>query len=380
MHASMQNKPAELMQKANPLLFSCSEEYPLDYEDLKRFLATNADPAGRDVRPLTYVNYVDMLLYQKNGQVDVDRKLACEFALYQVQRAQRLGRLTSGPGVPWEKLVQLEPFTKPWYESLIVLLESINATNVEGTWPAQPGHLNRTDLQADPSRAHDEAQLQELTSYVLSRAVQEDIDLKPVHMDEPVEFLKAAFNTVLESARKDPATQQNDDDAGLQTAVQDLQLANNFLTKQFENDHADYVQNIEKLQRTNKELQQKVLDYHSMLVKTEGTKVEVPKTESFKATKSRESGIQDASKVPQSNFQYTSPLMTGDLWLPGSPLSATSDNSVSSTSQSINVMRAEFKRMLTQTQRKYEKELQQERDAKTRLEQELNKYKDFEKI
>lgn len=357
-----------LMQRANPLLFSEEnyEEYPFEYRDLKRYLSANDDGENtprRNVKPCTHINYLDMLLYQQDDNVDLNRKLVCEYALFLVQRAQKSNKL---PQVDrfyrFQNLHGLEPFSSDWYQHVVVLLESINATNIESLLLQDPHQLkmleqmSRTDLQTrKPADASTAGAVQELTSYVVSRSVQRNIELKPLHMDDQVEFLKTAFNTILDNGAPARSMIGDDDDKqNLQTAVKDLQLANNFLTKQFENDHAYYVQNIEKLQRTNKELQQKVLDYHSNLVKAEQKSRENPKP-----------------RKTSSNFNYQSPVMTSEAWFPSSPVSPNSGNSSSSTSQSIGVIRSEFKKLLTETQRKHERELQLERESKLQLEKEL---------
>lgn len=365
-----------LMQCANPLLFSEGnyEEYPFEYQDLKRYLSTNDDGENtpcRNVKPFTHINYLDMLLYPNDGNFDLNRKLVCEYALFQVQRSERLNKLPQLDNFyQLENLKQLEPFTAKWYQFIIVLLESINATNIESLLLKGPHPLKMleqmtgTDLQTrTPTDSSTAGTLQELTSYVVSRAVQRNIELKPLHLDDQVEFLKTAFDTILDNGAPTRSMSHDDDKQNLQTAVNDLQLANTFLTKQFQNDHADYVQNIEKLQRTNKELQQKVLDYHSELVKSEQKLQEKEKLvkEMEDATSSNKS----------SNFNYASPVMTNEMWFPSSPASTNSNNSVSSASQSIGVMRTEFKKLLTETQRKHDRELQSERESRLKLEKEL---------
>lgn len=365
-----------LLQCANPLLFSQKnyEEYPFEYQDLKRYLGTNDDGENtprRNIKPFTHINYLDMLLYQNDGNFDLNRKLVSEYALFQVQRSKKLNKLPQlDDFYQLENLKQLQPFTAEWYRFILVLLESINATNIEplllkNSHPLKMlEQMSGTDLQTrTPTDSSTAGTLQDLTSYVVSRAVQRNIELKPLHLDDQVEFLKTAFNTILDS--ETPARNMNNDEnkQSLQTAVNDLQLANNFLTKQFRNDHAAYVQNIEKLQRTNKELQQKVLDYHSELVKSEQKLQEMEKT--IKEMEHSNAGNRS------SNFNYTSPVMTSEMWFPGSPASASSGNSISSSSQSIGVMRTEFKKLLTETQRKHDRELQLERESKLELQKEL---------
>ncbi|QLL32688.1 hypothetical protein HG536_0D02100 [Torulaspora globosa] len=363
-----------LMERASPMLFSREryEEYPMEYAELKHYLTSNGieDFPKRQSKPYTHVDYLDYLLYRDDetgSTIDLNKKLLCEYALYQVQSQKRseVGSITMA------KLMSLEPRSLEWYDCLTTLLETTNATNLDipllqgsdGSGTSSPGKgqeksegVNRSNTIIKKNR-----ELQELTSFVLSNAIKKGIELRPVNMDNPLEFLKNAIETIIASSsqpRKEDSDPQMD---SLETAFKDLQLAHSFLTKQFENDRNEYLQNIEILQRTNKELQQKLLDYHSDLSQVENRLQETERE--------LEENNKRASQPQRKSFGITSPLFSGDAWNEPSPGSAKSFNSTNA--HSITIMRTEFKRLLVESQRRYEKELQEERDARLRLEKEL---------
>lgn len=366
-----------LMERANPMLFSREryEEYPTEYAELKHYLTSNGieNFPKRHSKLYTDVDYLDYLLYRDDetgSTIDLNKKLLCEYALYQIQSQKRLdlGSITM------ERLLGLEPQSLEWYECLTTLLETVNGTNLdipllqEGNWSTNGlpskgqkkfGGLNRSNTMIKKN-----SDLQELTSFVLSNAIKKGIELKPVNMDNPLEFLKNAIETMLTSSSQQ--TQKEDPNlqvSSLETAFKDLQLAHSFLTKQFENDRNEYLQNMEIMQRTNKELQQKLLDYHSDLSQAEN---KLQKTERQLEENNKRESLQK-----RKSFGISSPIFSGDTWNLPSPGSAKSLNSNANNAHSITIMRTEFKRLLVESQRKYEKELQEERDARLKLEKEL---------
>lgn len=199
-------KGLELMERANPWLFSedSYEEYPTKYEDLKQYLSNDLDTnlPYRNSRPYTHVDYLDFLLYKKdqNGSlIDVDKKLLCEYALYQVQSHQRNGKLKDVSAKTLQQLLDIQPQSAEWYESLLVLLESTNATKVDAPLfdigkTSTKKNPNSKGLQRSNTTIRTNGALQELTSFVLSNAVKKGVELQPVNMDSPVEFLKNAID------------------------------------------------------------------------------------------------------------------------------------------------------------------------------------------
>lgn len=379
----------KLMERANPLLFSQEsyEEYPIEYDELKHYLANDGDeePPHRNSSLYKNVDYLDFFLYKNDDNhasgIDLERKLVCEYALYQVQMQQRSGKLREGWPIALKEIIKLEPQSVEWYECLLVLLESINATKIDTsifdtgiTNMNSAKKVNERGLHRNNTSIRTNNSLQELTSCILSNAIKKGIELKPVNMDNPVEFLKNAIETILASSQ--PNSQISAHNAAeediilqkeeLETAFKDLQLAHNFLTKQFEHDRAEYIQNIEQLQRTNKELQQKLLNYHSDLSQAESKLQEKERVyKQLEETSKR-------SSLRTKNYDLTSPIFSGEIWNAVSPGSAKSANSTANNSHSITIMRTEFKRMLTDTQRKYEKEIQEERESRIILEAELS--------
>lgn len=359
-----------LMVRASPMLFSREryEEYPMEYAELKHYLTSNGieEFPRRQPKPYTHVDYLDYLLYRDDetgSTIDLNKKLLCEYALYQVQSHRGIEG-----SVTMEKLMSLEPRSLEWYECVTSLLETINATNLDipllqgsdGT--SSPGKERPEGVQRSNTIIKKNRELQELTSFVLSNAIKKGIELKPVNMDNPLEFLKNAIETIIASSSQ-PQKEEDPQMDSLETAFKDLQLAHSFLTKQFENDRNEYLQNIEILQRTNKELQQKLLDYHSDLSQAEN---KLQETE-----RELEENNKRASQPQRKSFNITSPILSGDAWNEPSPGSAKSFNSAATNAHSITIMRTEFKRLLVESQRRYEKELQEERDARLKLEKEL---------
>lgn len=256
---------------------------------------------------------------------------------------------------------------------------------------------NISEIVSPTSYNHNSDSIQEITSYLLSSTISHGIELKPKgEMNDSMEFLKNCMVSLIDMAvdkrqqgnGKNIVTDQNKDDnttasdkdnvndkrykelesklAEMNTAFKDLQLAHNFLTKQYENDHNDSLKDIEKLTRTNKELQEKLLSYHSNLAKRENKDIESDKKEF------------DGNSVfhsPTKNFSSPA-LGHTESWTPQTPISSgdrpNSNYSNQLNSPSLSMMKSEFKRLLTETQRKYEKEITQERQMRKQLQNELN--------
>lgn len=150
----------------------------------------------------------------------------------------------------------------------------------------------------------------------------------------------------------------------LETAFEDLQLAHSFLTKQFEKDRAEHIQNVEQLQNTNKELHQKILECHSNLSQSE-TKLQEMDIE-VKRLKESSSLENDFVR----NIDLSSPVPSPiNLLNPESPTLSNGNG------HSFSIMKMEFKRMLAESQRKYEREIQEERESRMHVEKELEAFK-----
>ncbi|CAI4060436.1 hypothetical protein N7582_001617 [Saccharomyces uvarum] len=397
----MQKFDLELSRKANPLLFSPEryEEYPLKYDELKEYLfSQNPSHPHHNNRPYTSVDYFDYLLYTSKSdksEIDLDKKLVSEFALYYVQKNRR----NSDELAPTlNDLLKLEPGSKEWYELMLEILESINTTGMNqlarenknsfpnskrarsSTNTAGTDNFSKSSNRAADATDDTKEVLQELTSFLMSNSIQKGIDIKPIPLDDPVNFLKNGINSILntcvnlEKTTPLPSTSLNasaDQEKNtsnkleeLETAFSDLQLAHNFITKQFENDRAEYVQDIEKLTRTNRELQDRLLNYHSNLNKTE------KKVYDLEQTNKELEEANNKLHSNRSNFSISSPVSSPATWDPASPSSIGSPTG-GSGSRSLSIMTGEFKKVLTSTQRKYERELSEEREHRYKLEKEL---------
>lgn len=375
------------------------EEYPLKYDELKQYLLSqNPSHPHHNSRPYTSIDYFDYLLYRNKNdesEIDLDKKLVSEFALYYVQK-ERMNSDDISPTL--KELLKLHPGSSEWYEMMLRVLESINTTGIDqltkennNNFPNSKRVRSSTNMggkdKFNNSANHiDNADndkneiLQELTSFLMSNSIQKGIDIKPIPLDDPVKFLKNGINSILdtcvslEKTTSSPLTSPNaaaiqEEDSSkkleeLETAFSDLQLAHNFLTKQFENDRAEYVQDIEKLTRTNRELQDKLLNYHSNLSKTEKKLCDL---EQVNKELEKTNNKLNSNKY---NFSISSPASSPITWDPSSPSSIGSPTS-GSGSRSLSIMTSEFKKVLTNTQRKYEKELSDEREHRYKLEREL---------
>ncbi|CAI4038619.1 hypothetical protein SMKI_05G2310 [Saccharomyces mikatae IFO 1815] len=397
----MQKFDLELSRRANPLLFSPEryEEYPLKYDELKQYLLSqNPSHPHHNNRPYTSIDYFDYLLYRNkndDSEIDLDRKLVSEFALYYVQK-EHLNSDDSDP--TFNELLRLQPCSTEWYEMMLKILQSLNTTGINQLTKENNNHflhtkrvrssttLGGTDKLNSSSNHNGHANddknevLQELTSFLMSNSIQKGIDIKPIPLDDPVKFLKNGINSILDTCVNlekttssthtslNVAAIQEEDSCKkveeLETAFSDLQLAHNFLTKQFENDRAEYVQDIEKLTRTNRELQDKLLNYHSNLSKTE------KKLHDLEQTNKELEKVSNKLNSNKHNISISSPVSSPVTWGPSSPSSVGSPTS-GSGSRSLSIMTSEFKKVLTSTQRKYEKELSDEREHRCRLEREL---------
>ncbi|KAG0659105.1 hypothetical protein C6P45_001902 [Maudiozyma exigua] len=436
-----------LMYKANPLLFSPEryDQYPLDHEELMHYL-TSALSSGAAVcpRPVTATDEFDYLLYRDdatsssrtsanvdhltgkntmlsgsvtggssssgNIELDLDKKLACEFAIYQTHirsksQQKKSKNRDSKATIPkdFNHLLQMKIGSDEWFEEMLYLLESINATNIDlgslsgmsiaskdeksinGASASYSG--NKTDNVFNND--NNDTSMQETISYILSNSIKNGVDIKPQFKNikddlyngnsSEKEYLRNIIDSVIEMAKnnrdneKTNGKSEEDNEMKMKEmnmALNDLQLAHNFLTRQFENDRIEYSKDIEKLTKTNRELQEKLLNYHSNLVKTEN---ELQETQEKLQMKELNPTIQGSN----------TPIFKGivdDLGIM-SPINIDRDNARSSqgsldskgegkgSSYSLTLMRNEFKKLLTETQRKYEIELTKERELRKELEQ-----------
>ncbi|KAL3234619.1 Protein PEA2 [Nakaseomyces bracarensis] len=258
-------------------------------------------------------------------------------------------------------------------------LELLKDSNLSHSEVFSGKTLNESDESMD-----DETNevIQDLTSYLISNSIKRGIKVKPTNLDNPVQFLKNAIDEILNTrGTESPALDRSSnidmehsaspvnnadaiDTQELETALKDLQLAHSFLTKQFEHSRAEQSQTIGKLTKTNRELQDKLLKYHSKISKLE---------DKLRESETKKRALEDeiSKSNAENNLSISSPIIAPELFTPASPSSPGSNNS-----HSITVMRNEFKRMIIETQKKYEKELSEEREKRQRLELELDELKD----
>lgn len=369
----------DLMRKANPLLFAPEryDQYPLQPQELMQYLTSASAQAAP--RPATSADELDYLLYtggSKSGarsaaesgpslELDLEKKLACEFALYQTHMHRK--DAAERPAMDFTALTKLKVGSEEWFDEMLGLLESINGTDIdldalrgrnggetrqktlsvvgEGAGePPVPTAVGADDAVSKdiPSSGADE--LQEVISYILSSAIKSGVDIRPRAAADgsQQEFLRGLVDEMLQragSASRDSGAAQDDNTAlknsELSTALGDLQLAHTFLTKQYENDRSTHAQDIAKLTRANRELQERLLQSHDELHSAH--------------EQLREAKV--GAPVPSADETST----------PGS------------SSYSLGLMRTEFQRLLAESERNHEAELERERAARRELEKQLGR-------
>lgn len=229
---------------------------------------------------------------------------------------------------------------------------------------------NDAALYSHKSANEDEGKVEQVTSYLISSAISKGVSLSSIddlaNVDgahDPVLFCKKTVDVLLEAypdgsghagqkqptppptepETKDIAKQQD-----LQTAITDLQLAYKFLKSKYESDRDEYLTTIETLNKTNKELSEEILHYHSKLKESE---------EKAKVVSQILPGPSDTDKSLPTVF---------------SDISDSTGPSTTVNHQSFTMMKQEFKRILADTQLRYEKELQQERELREQIEDQLD--------
>ena len=428
-----------LMHKANPLLFAPEryDQYPLNHQELMQYL-TSASSSGATVcpRPVTATDEFDYLLYMDGSssnrssaspehltntipstvntgimELDLDKKLACEFAIYQTHMRNKQddinGRTNSTYKIKdFNELLQMKVGSNEWFDEMLHLLESINATNIDLSsisdmaisskdisvrktviGDGQTSNNTEGSLRIDTS----DIDMQDTISYILSNAIKNGVDIKPQfkettsgvkNQSNEKEYLRNIIDSMIAMAkinREKISSVTEDKEANdgkvkeMNTALNDLQLAHNFLTRQFESDRIEYSKDIEKLTKTNRELQEKLLNYHSNLTKTENELLETQEKLQMKEL----NPIIEGNNTPLlkglgDDLGFLSPLTVDRDNVRSSQSSLDSKGELKSdgkgSSYSLTLMRNEFKKLLTETQRKYETELAKEREMRKELE------------
>lgn len=396
----------QLLQTANPLLFAPEriDEYPLDPVELSQFL--NNFSVNRE-RPFTTVDQMDYLFYTDSNtqELDLSKKMACEYAMFQLECYKNKKEINDP--TTFEQLIKLDLNSADWFDNLLLLLDSINGTkldlnklkileeNAQLIEDKKLDKLKSVEVNEDSSLINESAEdvVHEITSYLLSNSIKKGIMIKPSeNVNDPLAFLENSIDSIIDTAcnsrsNKKNASRENsnndeikdnetnlpkdeDDEEDLQlklnemtTAFNDLKLAHNFLTKQFANDRNEYLKDIEKLTKINKELQNKILD----------NELEIKQLKKSDIGNLKRPELDTVLPTTPSVDELASPILSNmERWLPNTPNGIPDNNSNSNlNSPSISIMRNEFKRLLTETQRKYEKEINHERDIRKQLETEL---------
>lgn len=366
----------KLLQSANPILFSAEEydRYPTTHVELKQYLEAPHAPE----RPATIIDYLDSILFcEEDNEIDLKKKLSVEYALYKasglassVASLEELQnwctQISNGDG----RNVDQETKEK-LYSSLLAGLQSVSIENVSAL-ALMSANLGRNgddyDRSLSSSRHLQQSQMEELTSYLISSSLQKGIDLKPIEKQQPLpddmNFLKQCIDDLISKceAKEQVVRVQSPvkSSSELELALKDLQLAHSFLTKKFEGDRNEYIHNIERLSKTNKELSNELQSFQSQISDLK---------ENCKNLEDQRKKLKD--ELSQSSFVTPRAQSSADVSFPMSPTSDMSSPSGSGRPYSLAIMRAEFKKILSETQKKYERELQEERQTRKQLEKEL---------
>ncbi|SCU78267.1 LADA_0A04764g1_1 [Lachancea dasiensis] len=349
---------------SNRKLFSESsyDQYPTSYADLKALL--EREPVGRLLEVSQGLNVVDSVLYGgQAGDLDVRQKLRVEYALFRAGTGQKQ---TPSDMAHKDVLSGLHKLSDGALLSLSGLA-ALDEAKVDSIWSLHQD-MQTTDEDFDQSisgsRTVQQSPLDEVTSHLMSSALQRGLELKPktqAPLDD-VAFFNQCVDTLLDmvgspthagsAARNRDSSDDSVNDTA--TALKDLQLAHSFLTKKFENDRMEYLHSIDKLTKTNKELSHEVLAYHGKVADLD---------RKCQGLTQERSGL-----VEQIDNMIAISTPTTIVTSPSSSPGSTASNG---KSYSIGVMRTEFKKALTETQSRYEKELREEKAVRRRVEQEL---------
>lgn len=387
----------DLTDRANPAVLASQDtpSYPADASSLLQLLTAHQNGTALVTSPkqLDYIDFVDSVLYNSatddsHLDVDLDAKLLSEYFLWQVSRFLP----TSTPSLTTDEVMKLEPGSKEWYHQALSTLMKHNIAFIDGRklWQGQNHHdvrSNYTKLK-DIAKEYSRDVIQELVSYTLSNAIKLGININPKPDEDPLTLLRSVIDLLLRlepvndhlnnSTLNESYLESESFDAEhsisekeLTTALKDLKLAHKFLTKKYADERKDHTRNVDTLNKVVNELQEKVLRYEK------DAKQKADKINELEDILDRSSSLKNPPIIPvgqdfSSSFQ--SPIMTSEPWSPSTPGSTTS-----SGTKSIAIMRAEFKRLLQDTQIRYEKELNVERTRKQELEKELAELKKAKK-
>ncbi|AAS54625.2 AGR135Cp [Eremothecium gossypii ATCC 10895] len=348
----------DLLVKSNKVAFSESrlDLYPTSYEELKSFLTTHSleDGEGGDVAVGLREQYLggEGLNRISELQLDIEKKLFSEYAKYRVRAA------------PQDRFLKLlvEQREAGLLEGIVAVLQEQLAVYEQ--------HVSDDSLTPPGKQAGHE--LEEIASYLISSMIQngmeiqtqgqigQTLDTKEICkrcIDQLLDNSSASGGTSLPSRSCTPVIKEHRPEEldEVYTAFEDLQLAHKFLTEKFESDRKHYLQEIEQLNRTNRELQQELSNYQSRL------------------SQAREQISKLESMTPPTSVSTDSNTPPRDMF-PKSPPSIGSNASASSpVSASFIMMKQEFKKLLNETQNKYERELREERELRKKLESQLAK-------
>lgn len=297
-------------------------------------------------------------------------------------------------------------------------------THIDGT---SSQHIEQEKKE---QRINHDKQNDELLSHIASVAVQRNVMLPPPSGDTPEHksswakeclntLLQSQPNTVTDTTREvSPETSEAPDKTKeqvykLKTALQDLQFAHTYLTKQFESERSMNTTAAETHQKKRVALENKLSEtvmlleranQRNILVEHEKNVIEAKMTELSKQNQDLQKTvtqlkidnlgyIQESSPLSPVSDKENSPAspMTGisvsldptDL-NPKTPLLQQNLNTKfghSPTSpmkfnSSISVMRGEFKKMVHEIQQDYESQLEKEKNERKRLELLVKMYED----
>lgn len=315
---------------------------------------------------------------------------------------------------------QVDAATVEHHESLVNKLLEVDDQREQIDSAISSQHIlalfltNFDDMALPPSQQADDRQTDELISYVASIAVQLNVALPPPQADgSKSEWARSCVDSLLASSSAAPAVKNEAEPevAKLKTALQDLQFAHQYLTKQYGDERSLNSEIMDSYKKKSLSLENKlsessiqleratqrtILVEHEknvLLEKYEGVtrtlhdlkremaliRIDNIGPDSAMSSPSRHHQVSPSSPVTgltmplEQESNPKTPLMqqTRSSHLPSPP-------SPPRFSSSISVLRKEFKKMVVDLHNEYENELEKEKSERMRLQHLLRLYEERE--
>lgn len=361
---------AQILKQSNPSFFNKNLDIPIIENNLSdiNFLPINSQ------KPIIN-DFYDSLTYSNKKIIDFDKKILNEFAILRFLLSKRDNnnhlpsyndleillneKDKSNKNKNKNDSILLSIIGNSYLNLLVSLLNCDNENKNNFKFSNDSNTLNNS-INSNNDNLKIENDIEQLIKYLLPYLIKNNIKIDLNFQNDKKnskEFLKHCIDSLINSkslklphndtniSNNSKLNSDNNEFLEIKTAFNDLKLAHKFLTEQFKNERFLHNNDIERLQMTNKELQEKLLIYHSDLtLATENLKTEIHKRQSL---------------IDSNNNNTT----TNDI------LNTTDTTNVNQ--YSLNIVRNEFKKILIEKQKNYDDELKKERDLRLQLEKEV---------